>query len=222
MSSQNPVQVVFLSEPRIGERVQMILEGKQIASSVIIDLRSDPQYPGWIWIKTQSGSVYVGQLSSSAPTTMGWTPATPSKKRRSKIALYIICGFFGLVILGSMLPNQDQTAKPMPSAQTAPDKVLIEISAEQLLSAYEANGVAADNAYKDKSLSVTGTISSIGKDITDTPYICLGENSKTVQCMFPNSSQALANLQKGQVVTIVGMCQGDEIIGVLLGDCSLR
>lgn len=105
-----------------------------------------------------------------------------------------------------------------PARHSAPE--VIEISATDLYSAYEANQVAADQKYKGQLLEVTGVITSIGRDIFGTPYIVLGSGDEWevwgVQCTFPSRYESwLAKLEKGQQVTVTGKCTG-YFLNVLL------
>lgn len=122
-----------------------------------------------------------------------------------------------LLVLGACGPSPSPAPQPTPSA--------IEVTAQELYSAYEANQVAADAKYKDKTLKVTGVVESIGKDILDTPYITLTSGGQYevwgVQCMFDEKYEPeLAKLTKGQTVTVQGKCDG-YLVNVLLRDCAL-
>jgi len=101
----------------------------------------------------------------------------------------------------------------------------IKITAKQLIEEYEANEVAADAKYENKTLEVTGVVDSIGKDILDTPYVVLTDGDEWavwgVQCMFRSKDEAqLAQMTKGQTLTIWGRCDG-YLLNVILSDCSL-
>lgn len=80
------------------------------------------------------------------------------------------------------------------------------------------------NKYKDKVVEISGTVDSIGKDITDTPYVTLQASGDIlgVQCMFDNQYKGqLAQLQKGQQIRVQGTCKG-KTLNVLLADCTLN
>ncbi len=98
------------------------------------------------------------------------------------------------------------------------------ISAQQLYAEYKANEVAADQRYKGKILEVYGEIDSIGKDITDTIYITLKGDKYfgSVQCLFSKDHEhQVANLSKGQFVTVKGKCDG-KMMNILLRGCILK
>ncbi len=102
-------------------------------------------------------------------------------------------------------------------------KVDMEISASRLYSAYEQNEVSADEKYKGKKLGVTGVIGNIGKDVFDNPYISLKiDYLQSVNCYFDDDNiKVISQLQKGQEVTIIGVCDGKSITDVILKDCKL-
>ena len=123
--------------------------------------------------------------------------------------------FLGLAVFGLLLMS---ACSAPPTRHTAPE--VIEISATDLYSAYEANQVAADQKYKGRLLEVTGVITSIGKDILGSPYIVLGSGDEWevwgVQCTFSSRYESwLAKLKKGQQVTVTGKCTG-YFLNVLL------
>lgn len=123
--------------------------------------------------------------------------------------------FLGLAVLGLLAVS---ACSAPPTRHTEPE--VIEISAADLYSAYEANQVAADQQYKGRLLKVTGVVSSIGKDILGSPYIVLGSGDEWevwgVQCTFPSRYESrIAKLEKGQQVTVTGKCTG-YFLNVLL------
>lgn len=101
----------------------------------------------------------------------------------------------------------------------------IEVSAGQLADKYQSNEVAADNAYKDKTVLVTGTIANIGKDIMDDSYVSLKTSNPflSVKCVFETSEKdKLAQLSNGQTVTVRGICKGGDPLGVTVAYATLQ
>lgn len=100
------------------------------------------------------------------------------------------------------------------------------VTAEELVSAYEENAIAADQKYKGKVIQVTGYINDFDEDIMGDPYItlCVDEYGwNCVQCSFPDSERkALARLSKGQRVCVKGVCKGKPVINVSLEGCALQ
>jgi len=121
--------------------------------------------------------------------------------------------FFIVIAFGSV----DEATKITP--ETLPN---VEITAPQLYQAYQANEIAADEKYKDKIIQVSGRIRDIGNDLMDNPYITLvgDQYFGDVQCFF-NEKSVVANLSKGQQITVLGICDG-LMINVLLNDCVVK
>ena len=95
------------------------------------------------------------------------------------------------------------------------------IAALDLIAAYEANEVAADNNFKGKTFYVSGIITDIKKDIMDDIYVTLkGDDTfREVQCFFEDKETA-GQMHKGMKVTFKGKCDG-LMMNVLMKDCIL-
>jgi hypothetical protein len=98
----------------------------------------------------------------------------------------------------------------------------ITVDPKELYSAYDSNEIKADSTYRDKTLRLTGTVGDIGKDILDKPYIKFNADNygmTGVQVFFKTVElDKIGELNKGQTVTIVGICKGKQIINVVLED----
>src|SRR5688572_2629528 len=106
------------------------------------------------------------------------------------------------------------------AAALAPKPQLVQ--GAELVRAYDKNEVAADNVYKKQRLRVVGKIRSIGKDITDDPYVTIGESFKGVNCYFDSDKAGIvATLSKGDPIVLEGECRGLTMGSVILRDCSI-
>lgn len=122
------------------------------------------------------------------------------------------------------------TEKTTTQAKTTTKKEVetIKISAADIAAADNANEVSADEQYKNKMVTVTGTVDSIGKDVTDTTYVTLSDGKEyslsTPQLFFKKDDEIkkVANLKKGDSVTITGKCSGSTIGRVLVKDCTIE
>lgn len=161
----------------------------------------------------------------------------------AKVACVIIVLFAFFSIIGVIAGTSDTTASNGDvgaSSSSASDTVqdtysepkeskkeeVIEVSAEDLYAAYKENTVNADALYKNKTLSVTGMITNIGQDaITKKPCVNLSVGDDfdfyPIQCFFGKSSDELAALRDGDVVTITGKCIGYSVFFVQLSSCEL-
>lgn len=113
-------------------------------------------------------------------------------------------------------PNKTETE------ETAPVEIM-EISPADLLSSYEANEVKGDALYDGKTMRISGTVGSIGKDVLEEVYITFaGEEFAitSVQCYFSDEAQIekVMELQEGDTITLVGVCDG-KFGNVLIKDC---
>jgi hypothetical protein len=105
------------------------------------------------------------------------------------------------------------------------EKDAIEVTAQELFSSYEEDGVAADTLYKDNLLKVTGVIYYVGTDyIFEAPEVVIsggGENeARGIDCIFDTRYESqVAKLEVGQTVAVMGICDG-YLENVLLLDCQ--
>lgn len=91
------------------------------------------------------------------------------------------------------------------------DKVdYIEITSTELIAVYDENQVKCAKEYDGKKLKVTGTVTSIGTDIMDNIYVCLGSDEEYtfvgIQCYAKDkdTEDKIAELKEGDIVTVIG------------------
>lgn len=109
------------------------------------------------------------------------------------------------------------------SAAPAAETVLT-VPAATLVTDYDANEVAADAKYKGKTLQVSGTIDTIGKDMLDSIYVSIdgGHPLRHVQAFFDASdAPRIAALKKGGTITVQGRCDG-LMMNVMLKGATLK
>ncbi len=123
-------------------------------------------------------------------------------------------------------PVAELEPEPEPVAEPEPVPAALELTVEELLSAYEVEGVAADAKFANKILKVTGITDRIEvKDILDIHYINL-TGAKTnllqhVRCVFDKKyGPELNKLTTGQTVTVQGKYDG-SIIDIRMKDCVI-
>jgi hypothetical protein len=114
----------------------------------------------------------------------------------------------------------------VPEAEPKLTPAALDITAGELLSAYETGGVAADVKFVNKILNVTGVVDRIEvKDNLDICYITLKsaeENRlQNVRCVFDEEyGSGLNQLTTGQTVTVQGKYDG-SIMDICMRDCVL-
>lgn len=143
---------------------------------------------------------------------------TMSPTRTKAIASAAVLAVF--IALGTGSADTDQAADQISDEASA-----FTLTADQLYNEYDSNQVAADTRYKDKVVTVSGEIKSIGKDVTDTAYLVMGGTGVLdgVQCMFPEGQEAaISGLSKGQSVVAKGKVSGQALGNVLIRNCTLQ
>ena len=137
----------------------------------------------------------------------------PKKKKKIWLFLLIAVVVIGVIVAVSGGGEEEKTATP--------------VAVADLIDAYTSNEVSADQQYEDQYLEITGTIASIGTDLTDTPYITFNKGgmfeTNSIQCFFSDDDQVakVANLSEGQTITIRGTCSGLSLFNVLIKDCTI-
>jgi RNA polymerase subunit RPABC4/transcription elongation factor Spt4 len=144
-----------------------------------------------------------------------------NKKPFWQVLLIIIGVIVFISVVANMNNNSTDNTSTTGSAQnekTAESQKPIEaitIAPDDLFAAYDGNEVKADNTYKGKMVRISGKVGDIGKDILDQPYITFARGEWDmvhVQVYFKKNEQAkMAELDKGQQITIVGRCDGKSM-----------
>lgn len=153
--------------------------------------------------------------------------------------------FLVLIVIGAIGGGGDKgkpatTAAPTAPEQTAPAAAVtpeappapvvavpdVVISSGALAKAYVDNEVKADQTYKGKLAEITGEISDIGVMLGQT-YITLKSDDQMsftdIQCFFDDKAEVakIANLSKGQTVTVTGKIDGKSM-NVGVNGCVLK
>jgi hypothetical protein len=86
----------------------------------------------------------------------------------------------------------------------------IEVSSAELVRTYSGNAVRADSSYLEKALKITAMVKEIGKSSGGSYFMRLeGADNDSVDVFFVSSEiSALAAVDKGQTITIIGACRG--------------
>lgn len=121
--------------------------------------------------------------------------------------------------------RKDAYSASTPAAEPAKEQVM-QVNIGKILSDYEGNEVAADNQYKGRLIQVTGLVSDIKKDITNSLYVTLGTGAAfeipAFQAFFDDSMNSqLGALRKGQKLTVVCRVKG-LMMNVLAEDCFIK
>ena len=113
-----------------------------------------------------------------------------------------------------------------PVSEPEPEPPAMKVTVEELILAYEEDGVAADARFANKVINVTGVVARVEiSEVLDVHYIILASADQrllqTIRCLFDKKhGPALSNLVRGQTVTVQGRYYG-SIIDIRLKDCVI-
>lgn len=116
----------------------------------------------------------------------------------------------------------DHRDDPSSAPSSAMPDSIIGVTAGELSAAYERNEAAADQKYRGRLLSVTGTVQRVSKTFDDHPVVELWTDNEfmPVRCSFSRDASDPAGLAPGQRVILRG--RGDRyVIGANLRACEL-
>ncbi|MFC1847468.1 hypothetical protein ACFLW5_01460 [Chloroflexota bacterium] len=131
-------------------------------------------------------------------------------------------------------PEPVATLEPEPMAESIPESAAepelatdaIELTVEELLSAYETDGMAADEKFVGKPLKITGVVDKVEiKDNLDLYYIFLTSAEikllQNVRCEFNRQyASELSQLTTGQTAIVQGTYDG-SMINLRMKNCML-
>ena len=105
--------------------------------------------------------------------------------------------------------------------KTKEGDIEVTVTSEKLINDYKANEVKADDMYKDKVIAVSGKVAEIKKDLGGFPILLLSASKKWIKvhckCAKETSSK-VAKINKGDTVTVKGVCLG-KLGNINLGGC---
>lgn len=152
------------------------------------------------------------------------------RKGYSVLARVLGFGWFALVILAvvsapdSKAPSATQVGAANSPAASEQPRVIPAFTADQVVSAYSENTVAADMNYKGKTVKVSGSISDINTDFLGYPYLVLSTKNQFMGPQFKfdkNDLERLASLKKGEGIEVVCKGIGDVAKVPMFEDCVI-
>jgi tRNA_anti-like len=145
----------------------------------------------------------------------------------SGLVFVLALGLFAYGISGITKRGRDARVSGTDSSSVVqqPVEKILEVKATTMSREYKENEVAADEKYRGKTLRISGSVESIGKDILDKPYVALYAYEYAiidkVQCYFTDADNAiLSKLKKGQKVTLQGEV-GRKMGNIYVDGCSV-
>ena len=189
------------------EKVGDLLNHSWIKDSIIIATCSHPKQ--LINKCSVCGTIETIEEGSPIPHSFGdWSvsiePTTEKEGQKSRICS--VCQY----IENSNIPAIDY----------------IEVTANELWSAFDENEVNAEQAYNGKKVRITGVISDINSSgaFVDANVLLLVDGSYfgCVQCNFGSKNvDMLSTLHKGDSVTIEGTCGTLSLYNVIVRNCKV-
>lgn len=134
----------------------------------------------------------------------------------------IVCLIFTLFCFGCASDTEVQSNEEEKTVTP------IEIGTYELIEAYNANEIKADNLYKDQLLRIESEVSEISKDVMGDPYVFFSTDDlldlEGVRCYITDEKELekAAELQKGESIAVEGYCDGLATLYVGLSNCSIE
>jgi len=150
----------------------------------------------------------------------------PKKKHPVLIGCAGLVGLFLLLgLIGSINSPSNTSGSTSGGQEVSQQSVVdIQVTSVELAQAYEANEVAAQNTYGDKTLEVTGVVKGITLDFANDPVLQMqGVNEfLSVQASFDDTyKDRLSQISKGETVVIRCTRITEVISAPMLSDCTL-
>ena len=130
------------------------------------------------------------------------------------VAVLVIIGGGGAFYVWHFMWN-----KKAPDASTG--KAIVFTAADLAKEYSRQDEKLADSKYLDKKIEVNGIVSEIDKDQDGGVLVILqtSDPSAGVQCAMEDKG---TNVNKGQNITIRGICTGSGITGISLKGCKIK
>ncbi|HVW26425.1 MAG TPA: zinc-ribbon domain-containing protein [Polyangiaceae bacterium] len=166
------------------------------------------------------------EVSTSAKTCPKCGAPAPKGISVGRILLGVVGAFVALSIIGAITGRKDSSSSGSTAAAPAAEEQPSVIAITDMLSAYKANEVAGDGAYKNHLIKTTGIVDEVKKDITGDPYVIVGTGAMfeipALQCTLAKGQEsAAATLSHGQRVTVTGRVRG-LMMHVQAADCRIE
>lgn len=140
------------------------------------------------------------------------------------IIIIVIVGIGGSAGKNNSNDNTTQTSSSTATQQNTKTEELLEVDYKVLYNDYQENPISADTKYKGKILKLTGIVDTIDREIAGNTYITFKiDYLKDIRITFKKSEESkVAELKKGQSVTIKGECTGTLLsTTVALNNCEI-
>lgn len=144
------------------------------------------------------------------------------RKKQGGIGKWIVLAVVAVIIIAAVAgggsDGGDTAADPSPKQEQVAQKEekqeqieYVEVTATDLINAYNENQVKCKKDYDGQYLKVTGTVSSVGTDVMDSVYVCLGHDTEYtfvgIQCYAKDkdTEDKIAELKEGDEISVTGI-----------------
>lgn len=126
--------------------------------------------------------------------------------------------------------SSDTTTTTIVTTTEPTTEAMIEISAKELIKAYQENEINASNKYKGKYLKITGYVDNVSQSdntfLSDSYYIYIDYGNdydfNDLSCRLNDESiEKAATLKPGDKIVITGRCEGFSVTSIDIYDCTI-
>jgi len=223
------VIVTLLLATGCGNGGTLNVAGKPVITSVAFPAQivaDGTNNAGMMGFSDSDGDVALVEFTSGGVPTGNFNPGVAGQTTGSIDFVYHASsnGFYSIQV--TLRDNKGNSSAPYTFSFTAtvpPPTIAYRVTAGQLYSEFEANEVAGDLKYKGKLIAVAGYVESIDSSF-GISVVLVGSPGdwSGVRCYFDSEEQSVANLRKGDYVTIVGKCSGMLMFNVGLDHCRVE
>ena len=132
----------------------------------------------------------------------------------------------GLAKQAAEREKEEEIRKRLSTLDPIPASATVEVTVDELLTAYEENEGTASERFGNKIIKMSGVVDRIEvKDSLDIYFITIASTEKAqiqvVRCIFDRKhAKTLTKLRAGQTVTVQGKYTG-SIVDLRMGSCFL-
>lgn len=163
--------------------------------------------------------------SSPPPFTTSENSTAPASSKKKSFIINTILIIFGSWLVYSFITSGFFDSPAVTDAVSENAPIDIEATASQIIATYEENEVKADAILKGKTIKVTGLVSGISSDITDSAVVMLAPNGNeyTISAVHASGNSEFQkraiNLKKKQKITLICIGDGEVVGSPMLSKC---
>lgn len=193
---------------------------------------------------TKCGNEFEGNFCSACGTPVNVTQNVQTKpvqqprhpRKKGLIVGIVFSSIATILMIIGLLPATNGTASSddistPTSSNTSEESAnkpvqYLEVTANDLYNTFRENEIKAQEIYIGQEIKLTGTVNEINAaGVLTSANVLLNVDGTfigCVQCNFSSeNAKALANINKGQKITVIGTCGNLEVYNVMVTNCQL-